>query len=272
MAVGRALRIIIDSREFRVAPGQDVVIGRDASAGITIRGSDLSPHHVRLHDSRSGWVLEDLNSTNGTWITGERVYRTTIDAFVLVTLGRPERGVVVALEPVPVRHRPPTPPSRTRAPVPPSQPLLPLGALIVGILLIAVGVFALDWYRADIVIAGQPATTASKGLELDADGLGVAAAAIGGVIGLLGMRSSVSPRPLGLVVLLTSVITGATTLWLMFGPPADDESVSVPGITATADISADVGGYVTLAGATAIGIAGIALLLTPGPLPTHGRR
>jgi FHA domain len=256
----RELRIVVDGREHRLVSGRDVVIGRDASAGIVVPRIELSRRHVLLRDGPSGWVLEDLNSTNGTWISGRRVHQTTIDGFVHVTLGHPGEGVVVALEPVPA--------SRPQ----PSEPLLPLGALVLGILLIAVGVFALDWYRADIVIAGQPATTASKGLELDADGLGVAAAAIGGVIGLLGMRSSVSPRPLGLVVLLTSVITGATTLWLMFGPPADDESVSVPGITATADISADVGGYVTLAGATAIGIAGIALLLTPGPLPTHGRR
>jgi FHA domain len=268
MAVGRALRIIIDERKYRLAPGQDVIIGRDGSAGIAIPGVGLSRHHVWLHDSPSGWVLEDLNSSNGTWIAGRRVYKTTIDGFVLVTLGRPGEGVVVALEPVPVSSQPPTPPPATR---PPSQPLLPLGALAAGILLIAVGVFALDWYRADIVLAGQPATTTSMGLELDGDGLGLAAAALGGVIGILGIRSSVSPRPLGLIVLLTAVITAATTLYLMFGPPADDESISVPGLTATAEVSADVGGFITLAGATAIGIAGFALLIMPGTLPSGAR-
>jgi hypothetical protein len=269
MAVGRELRIIIDGREFRLAPGQEVMIGRDASAGIVVSGGDVSRRHVRLHDSTSGWVLEDLNSTNGTWIGDRRVNQTTIDAFVLVTLGHSAGRVVVALEPLPVTRPQPAPPPETR---PSSQPLLPLIALALGILLIAVGVLALDWYRADIAIGGQLQTTASKGLELDANGLGIAAAALGGVIGIFGVRSSVSPRPLGLIVLLTSVITAATTLYLMFGPPADDESVSVPGITAAADVSVDVGGFITLAGAIAIGVAGIALLLMPVTLSTSTPR
>jgi FHA domain len=261
MASGRELRIIIEEREFRLAPMQQVIIGRDPSAGIVVSGHDVSRQHLRLYDSPSGWMLQDLNSANGTWIGGQRVNHTTIGAFVLVTLGHREGPTVIALEPVPVTRPQPSPP-RDREP---SQPLFTVITLAFGILLIAVGLFALDWYRADIVIDGQLQTTASvsEGVELDADGLGVAAAALGGAIGILGLRSSISHRPLGLIVLLTSMITAATTAYLMFGPPADDQFVSVPGLTATAEVSADIGGFVTLAGAVAVGVAGIALLLGP---------
>ena len=132
--------------------------------------------------------------------------------------------------------------------------------LTIGIIAIAVGLFALDWYQADIDLAGQLQTTASKKLELDAGGIGVAAAALGGVIGILGVRANVSQRPLGLVVLAAAIITAITTLYLMFGPPADDEVISVPGLTATADVEPDIGGYVTLAGSVLIAVAAISLL------------
>jgi hypothetical protein len=262
MATGRELRISIDGHEYRLAPGQEVTVGRHPSAAIVVHSGDVSRHHLRIYDSPSGWALEDTDSTYGTWIGDKRVEWWTIVGPVRVRLGRPAAGVVMALTPLPVTH---PPPPLSQADGHPPTPLLPLTALVLGILLIVVGVFALDWYKADIAVEGplQTQTTASKGLDLDAGGLGLAAGAIGGVVGILRVRSSDSTQPFGLLVVLASMITAATTLYLMFGPPADDESVVVPGITATADVSPDVGGYVTLAGAIAVGVGGIALLLVP---------
>lgn len=262
MATARELQVSVDGHEYRLAPGQQVTVGRHPAAAIVVQSGDVSRYHLRIYDSPSGWALEDIGSTHGTWIGDKRVKRWMIVGPVMVRLGHPATGVVVVLTPLPVTHSPPPP---SRADGQPPTPLLPLIALVLGILFIVVGVFALDWYKADITVEGplQTHTTASKRLDLDAGGLGLAAGAIGGVAGMLGVRSSDSIRPLGVLVVLASLITAATALYLMFGPPAADESVVVPGITATADVSPDVGGYATLVGAIAVGVGGFALLLAP---------
>jgi len=53
--------------------GDDVTIGRAVENGIVITSRRVSREHARLR--REGWrvVLEDLNSTNGTFLNDERV-------------------------------------------------------------------------------------------------------------------------------------------------------------------------------------------------------
>ena len=58
--------------------GEDLVVGRTPPADIPIRDSTLSRQHARL-ELRAGeiWV-EDLDSTNGTWINDERISRVKV--------------------------------------------------------------------------------------------------------------------------------------------------------------------------------------------------
>ena len=56
-----------------VLAGQSVSIGRAAENGIVITGQRVSREHARVRrDGRHVW-LEDLGSTNGTFLNGERV-------------------------------------------------------------------------------------------------------------------------------------------------------------------------------------------------------
>ena len=50
-----------------------VVIGRSPGADIVIGDDFVSGRHARLSPSGEGAVLEDLGSTNGTVLNGERV-------------------------------------------------------------------------------------------------------------------------------------------------------------------------------------------------------
>jgi hypothetical protein len=48
-------------------------IGRLADCTIVIADGNTSRHHARITRSGSGWVIADLNSTNGTYVNGERL-------------------------------------------------------------------------------------------------------------------------------------------------------------------------------------------------------
>jgi hypothetical protein len=56
---------------FGIGPG--LVIGRALASEITIEDSYASGRHARLYDRDGHVYIEDLNSTNGTYVNGARV-------------------------------------------------------------------------------------------------------------------------------------------------------------------------------------------------------
>ena len=48
-------------------------IGRSSESGLVIRDDYTSSHHARLLLWGEQWMLQDLDSTNGTFLNGERV-------------------------------------------------------------------------------------------------------------------------------------------------------------------------------------------------------
>lgn len=56
---------------FGIGPG--LVIGRALACDVTIDDSYASGRHARLYDRDGHVYLEDLNSTNGTYVNGARV-------------------------------------------------------------------------------------------------------------------------------------------------------------------------------------------------------
>lgn len=51
----------------------DIVIGRDPESDIVIEAHAVSRRHARLLFENNGYFIEDLNSRNGTYLTGRRV-------------------------------------------------------------------------------------------------------------------------------------------------------------------------------------------------------
>src|SRR5207248_5789885 len=50
-----------------------VTIGRDADNDIPLPNPQVSRHHARLRRSGATHVIEDLGSTNGTFVNGQRI-------------------------------------------------------------------------------------------------------------------------------------------------------------------------------------------------------
>jgi predicted component of type VI protein secretion system len=53
--------------------GDQITIGRDSSNGVAINDAEVSRRHARLNFQGGKYVLEDLGSTNGTFVNGQRL-------------------------------------------------------------------------------------------------------------------------------------------------------------------------------------------------------
>jgi hypothetical protein len=54
-------------------PAEQLTIGRSSESGLVIRDDYTSTHHARLMLWNDEWVIQDLDSTNGTFLDGVRV-------------------------------------------------------------------------------------------------------------------------------------------------------------------------------------------------------
>jgi pSer/pThr/pTyr-binding forkhead associated (FHA) protein len=63
---------------------EPLTIGRSSESGLVIRDDYTSSHHARLVLWGEQWMIQDLDSTNGTWHDGARV-----SAPVPITTGAP---------------------------------------------------------------------------------------------------------------------------------------------------------------------------------------
>ncbi len=52
---------------------EPLTIGRSSESGLVIRDDYTSSHHARLVLWGDQWMIQDLDSTNGTWHDGQRV-------------------------------------------------------------------------------------------------------------------------------------------------------------------------------------------------------
>ena len=52
---------------------REITIGRSADSDLIIDDEYASTHHAKLVQIEADWVIQDLNSTNGTFLAGNRV-------------------------------------------------------------------------------------------------------------------------------------------------------------------------------------------------------
>jgi pSer/pThr/pTyr-binding forkhead associated (FHA) protein len=107
------------------------LIGRDVTNDVVVGDAEVSRQHARITRTPGGYVLEDLGSTNGTFVNGERLTTPRVlNPGDLIALGenvsltfdasKPEAAATVATpaaeSPATVRETPAAPPQQGAAP------------------------------------------------------------------------------------------------------------------------------------------------------------
>lgn len=55
-----------------------IIIGRAPDAAVVLDDDFVSTHHAQLSPNGNHWIVEDLGSTNGTWIDRTRITVPTV--------------------------------------------------------------------------------------------------------------------------------------------------------------------------------------------------
>ena len=67
------VRIEAGRESIRHFSQPELVLGRDTNCDISVMDEALSAHHARITYHHGQWWLEDLNSTNGTFLNNEKL-------------------------------------------------------------------------------------------------------------------------------------------------------------------------------------------------------
>jgi ABC transport system ATP-binding/permease protein len=99
MTIGReissntpALVVRTQGSDRSLEAGRSYTIGRDPESDIVVNEARVSWRHAVLRPEGATWLLEDVGSTNGTFLGTERVKRVEINKDCVLRLGHPDDG------------------------------------------------------------------------------------------------------------------------------------------------------------------------------------
>src|ERR1700683_4034258 len=99
MTIGReissntpALVVRTQGADRSLEAGPSYSIGRNPESDIVLTEARVSWRHAVLRLEGTTWLLEDLGSTNGTFVGSQKVQRVEITGDCVVRLGHPEDG------------------------------------------------------------------------------------------------------------------------------------------------------------------------------------
>ena len=73
--------------KIRIPEQGTLVIGRDPNADVYINHASLSWHHAKLVIKEKNWTLTDNNSTNGTYVDGQKITKVEVTASSWIRVG-----------------------------------------------------------------------------------------------------------------------------------------------------------------------------------------
>ena len=87
-----AFRLVVEKgrskgKVLRLKPTGEVVLGRDQKSSLVVQDPQASRRHLRISAKLGEFVLEDLGSSNGTFVNGQRVTRAVLRPGDKVLLG-----------------------------------------------------------------------------------------------------------------------------------------------------------------------------------------
>ena len=69
---------------------QQAVVGRDADCDVSLESRSVSRRHALLEKTVDGWMLRDLGSANGTFVSGGRITEAPLPAGADLRFGEVE--------------------------------------------------------------------------------------------------------------------------------------------------------------------------------------
>ena len=89
---GRMLCILLKFKDAEIKTIEtekvDITIGRNPNCDIHIDNLGVSKRHARIFKQDGEYVVEDLNSTNGTYVNDKRVARAIINDHDEIHIGK----------------------------------------------------------------------------------------------------------------------------------------------------------------------------------------
>jgi hypothetical protein len=82
--------------EFPLGEAKEIIVGRSSDLDMVLVEDMVSRRHARIACDASGIVIEDLGSTNGTFVNGEKIKRAVLKEGDRVLIGTSILKVVVA--------------------------------------------------------------------------------------------------------------------------------------------------------------------------------
>jgi pSer/pThr/pTyr-binding forkhead associated (FHA) protein len=67
-----------------------LTIGREHDNNVEIKDPDVARYHARIMNERGNYVVEDLDSSTGTWVNGQRTRRATLAQGDVIRVGQTE--------------------------------------------------------------------------------------------------------------------------------------------------------------------------------------
>jgi FHA domain/Domain of unknown function (DUF1707) len=69
------------------ADAETVVVGRSHDCDVVVGEATVSRFHAELRHGEDAWMVRDLESTNGTWLNGDRVHEARVCRGDVLSLG-----------------------------------------------------------------------------------------------------------------------------------------------------------------------------------------
>jgi pSer/pThr/pTyr-binding forkhead associated (FHA) protein len=83
----------------------EIIIGRDSGNDIQIDNEAVSREHAKIISGPNYYLIEDLNSTNGTFVNGKKINKKFLQEVDEISIGKHSLQIVLENPPAIMRER-----------------------------------------------------------------------------------------------------------------------------------------------------------------------
>ncbi len=83
----------------------EIIIGRDSGNDIQIDNVAVSREHARIISGPDYYLIEDLNSTNGTFVNGKKINKKFLQEVDEITIGKHSLQIVLEDPPAKTKEK-----------------------------------------------------------------------------------------------------------------------------------------------------------------------